>query len=119
MLTDEQLNRLELVATRALIDKGDSLHVEYVRVMHPDVPLALIAEIRAHRAALTAEDREALAYLRSQQDGLTLAIRRGAAEGECDADGNELPGEWIPTKGGHALRVLDRLLALRSPDEVG
>lgn len=60
---------------------------------------------------LTTEEIDALRWLRDQQNGtLTMANRVGAAEGECDADGNELPGDWVPTPGGLALRTLDKVI---------
>lgn len=102
----EKLTDYELGAVRMLVPAECTALLSCVDDM--------VREIRTSRASLPAlelgeEERKALKWLLDQQNGLTLANRVGAAEGECDANGDELPGEWVPTLGGLALRTLDRL----------
>lgn len=70
----------------------------------------LIQTIDGRTIFLMAADLDALRWLRAHGE-IVMAYRVGAPEGETDPDGNELPGEWAPTRGAEAIAVLDKLLA--------
>jgi len=100
-LTDEELARVEMYTTGGYVTGSCVGAIEIQR---------MTTELRRRRATdLSALERDALDWLRHHGE-VVMAHRTGAAEGETDADGNELPGEWVPTRGAEALRVLDKLL---------